>query len=415
MRKSLRFIAFFSALVLLFCVNFTPVASYNDAKYDNYINLGQKGAENNYAIPHLFRQDAPYGYMDSYPMIIKNSVEYVPLSLFILYPYVEVSYSNKNENFFLENNNNQNYVSFDVANGLASTYDGDLLKMNTYVFNKIRYVPARTVCIMLGFTYEYYDDPVKGIYSFRISDGRSKKTLEDLLQPYLPKQEEKVELPPPEPEIVVEEDPIKKIAKRNVALCFKGFGTTNKEDLLKTLSAYRIKAAFALEKEDIVNNPSLVRSALVNRHMLYVTSKAQGETPELYAKSFVDGLESANDALKFVIKRKTRMCLLPEDIPDDVKMDNDFLKVVYDAGYIVFDPNTHTSDSSTYNGSAYTVSRQIKNAITEKYDKTKEANISVVIYAKQNSTYTVADVASFVNNYEQFGFVAADEVFLYNS
>ena len=413
MRKSLRFIAFFSALALLFCTNFGSFASYNDARFNNYINMGKKGAENNYAIPHLFRQDAPYGYMDSFPLVVKDSVEYVPLSMFILYPYVEVSYSNKNENFFLTNTNNERYVSFDVENGLASTHDGDLLKMNTYIFNKIRYVPARTVCVILGFVYESYDDPVRGIYSFRISDGRSKKTLENLLQPYLPKPDVQEKPPSVVPLPDTEEDPVKKIAKRNVALCFSGFVQEKNEDLLKTLSAYKINAAFSFKKEEILNNPSFVRAAFVNNHSILVTADAKGETSEEYAQSFVEGLKGANDALSAVLLRKTRMCTLPYDIPQSIKESSEFQKAVNEAGFIVFEPDTQTSDTPSYSGSAYTVSRQIKNAITDSKDKTKEANISVIIYTKKNTSYTVADIAAFVNKYEQFRFFAIDETFLY--
>ena len=134
MRKSVRILAFFCIFTLLFSCAFAPSASNNDARFDSYVNMGDNAVSNNYAIPHLFRQNGVYSNMQKSPLVVSGGVDYVPLSMFILYSYVEVNYSKTDDNFFLVNTRNNHYISFNMEGGIASTHDGELLKLPEYVF-----------------------------------------------------------------------------------------------------------------------------------------------------------------------------------------------------------------------------------------------------------------------------------------
>ena len=101
MKKTGVILLLFVAFTLLFSCICCVSASDNDAKFSSYVNMGKNAEDNGYEIPHLFRQDGVYSNMHKFPLVVQNGVEYVPLSVFILYPYVEVNYSRTDDNFFV--------------------------------------------------------------------------------------------------------------------------------------------------------------------------------------------------------------------------------------------------------------------------------------------------------------------------
>lgn len=415
MKKQKRFLAFFCVFALLFSSLLPFEASDNDARFENYVNMGENAAKNDYAIPNLFRQDGVYSNIERFPLVVKNGVEYVPLSAFILYSYVEVNYSKTSDNFFLVNNNNNHYISFNVKEGVASTHDGDLLKLPISIFNKTRYVPARTVAIVLGFTCETYDDPVSGVYGFRISDGKSKKTLTDLITPYIELHKSLVNPPEPPAPPVKQEDPLEDIAPRRVAVCYSNIGYSGIETVLNLLDEYGIEASFAVNQEDVFNRAGIVRRIFASGHNLLVTASAGGSTPAECGRSFVEGLEAANDALVKIIKRKTRMCVLPFGLDEETAGHEDFRSAVEEAGYVILSPNTQTGDGPDFAGGAYSVSGKIKNKITDGFDKNEKATVTALVWCSDNTIYYTADVANLVKKYTQHSFCAMNEALLAGS
>ncbi len=440
MKKQKRFLAFFFALTLLFSFAAMPLASENDARFATYINMGDNAVNNGYAIPNLFRQDKVFSNMQKFPLVVQNGVEYVPLSMFILYSSVEISYSKTGENFFLVNNSNNRYISFNVEEEIASTYDGDLLKLPVSIFNKTRYVPARTVAVVLGFVCETYDDPQKGIYAFRVSDGRSEKTLAQLIEPYIalyesaqekvepdtkpevnpkpevkPEQNPQQEIKPPSPPPAVQQDPLESVAQRRVSICYANASYQDTERILGVLDGYRIKASFSLTKDEILTNTALVRDIYLSGHSILVTANARGNTPEECAKSFVEGLEEANGALLKVLRFKTRMCTLPFDLPKEIADNEDFAKEVERSGYLILKPNTETGDGPDFKGSAYNVSQKIKNKISNGFNVKEPATVTALVWCSDKTQYYTADVGNYLNKYTQHKTQAMNEALLYNS
>lgn len=413
--KHVRFLAFFCVFTLLFSSFFVPMASDNDARFANYINMGENAIKNDYAIPNLFRQDGVYSNIERFPLVVRNGVEYVPLSAFILYSYVEVNYSKTSDNFFLVNSKNNHYISFNVSEGVASTHDGDLLKLPIEVFNKTRYIPARTVAVVLGFSCETYDDPVNGIYAFRISDGKSKKTLTQLVTPYIELYKSVVEPPPPPPPPVELDDPLEDIAARRIGVCYTNIGYGGIETVLRLLDGYGMKASFAVTQEDVLARTNLVRRIFVSGHSLLVTAPATGDTPEECAKNFVSGLETANDALLKTLKRKTRMCTLPFDLSKETADNEAFISEVKKAGYVILKPNVDTGDGPDSAAGAYSISAKIKNKIIDGFDQNERATVTALVWCSDKTQYYTADVANLVNKYTQHSFCAMNEALLASS
>ena len=377
--------------------------------------MGQNAVDNGYAIPNLFRQDGVYSNIERFPLVVQNNVEYVPLSMFILYSSVEVSYSKTSENFFLLNKKNNHYISFNVDDGVASTHDGDLLKLPVYIFNNTRYIPARTVAVVLGFSCEAYDDPESGIYAFRISDGKSQKKLSQLIAPYIENNKHLIKPPAPPLPPVELEDPLENIAGRRVAICYANAAYEDIDTVLRVLDGYRIKASFAVTEEDAINRGELVRRVFVSGHSLVASAPAEGNTPEECALDFVEGLERVNDVLSYSLKRKTRMCMLPFGLDAEIAKDSEFVSIVESAGYVILRPNVDTGDGPGSNVGAYSVSGKIKNKITSGFAQDERATVTAIVWCSDNTQYTTADVANLVNKYRQHEFCAMNEAMLANT
>ena len=418
MRKSTRLLAFFCAFTLLFSYSFIPKAN-NDTSVI---------AEYGTAVPSLFRQNNVYSNEERTPLVVKDGVEYVPISVFSLYSYVNVEYSKTDGNFFLVNTKNNHYISFNAEQELASTYDGDLLTMTVQIFNQTRYVPARTVAIVLGFNCETYEDRENGIYSLRISDGKSNRTFTQIIMSYIDENRKnkdenlpsnsqngdqtELTFPVVPPNVSDEndtqgkediEDPLSKIPQRRIGLCFSGISHEQTERIVNTLDYNNVRASFVLNKQDILSTPKLVRRLYSMGQGLLVTGVAEGETAQEYANSFVLSVEEA------------RMCILPDNIPEEIKTDKTFLETIRTAGYLIFTPNFDAGDRPDYTGSAYGISERLKKHISNGLDKGREGVVTSLLLCSNKTYYYLLDIVAFVKRYNQMNFFALDESFLYNN
>ena len=134
-----RTISFVLAIVcaMLLCLTIPSgvgFAQYNDAKYDSYKNMGASNEDSHskYVVPNLYRQDASYTNVKTFPLVVSGSVEYFPLDIFALYSYLEVVYGKLSYGFYINNTKNNHYVAFDLETGTTTTQtvDGDSATIN---------------------------------------------------------------------------------------------------------------------------------------------------------------------------------------------------------------------------------------------------------------------------------------------
>lgn len=162
-------------------------ALVNDARYDFYTNMKIDTSDHaKYVVPSLYRQDSSYINVKTFPLVVNGGVEYFPLDIFAHYSYLKVVYSRLTDGFYINNTKNNHYVAFDVNTGTTTTHDEQMLDIQAKIFYRTYYVPARKVCEILGMRFETYDNFESGIRAARISDNKSKITIEDLISDYLP-------------------------------------------------------------------------------------------------------------------------------------------------------------------------------------------------------------------------------------
>lgn len=162
-------------------------ALYNDAVYDSYKNMNASDSSGaRYVVPNLYRQDASYTNVKTFPLVVTDGVEYVPLDIFALFSYLEVVYGKVSYSFYINNTKNGHYIAFDIDNGTTTTDSGETLDIESKLFYRTYYVPAKAVCHVLGLNFESYDSPDDGIRAARVSDSKAKYSLNELVKMYSP-------------------------------------------------------------------------------------------------------------------------------------------------------------------------------------------------------------------------------------
>ena len=378
---------FLSALVALCIVLFAfvlpaseGIAQNNDEKYDSYVNmLPNTTGHAKYIVPNLYRQDASYINVKTFPLVVNGSVEYFPLDIFALYPYLQVVYSKITHGFYINNTKNNHYVAFDMETGTTTTHDEQLLDIKAQIFNRTYYVPAQKVCEILEMNFETYDDPVNGIRAARISDSKAKMTLPQLVTAYSPVKKDPEEEnknediknpdvqnpdtsgteqentegnnPPPDndkgdgndsdvaqPPDTKPVDPYTRIPGRELHLCFDVKNAEYTSNILDILKNDGITAVFFVKKDTILAMPDTIRRIIAEGHSAgisfdAVTTADDGQNSSL--NDVIVQINEANDALYLVAKIKTRYILPISDYR--YLSENGFPEIAKNNGYEVFD------------------------------------------------------------------------------
>lgn len=442
------------ALLFVFLAPQNGFASNNDAKFDSYGNMNSSDTAK-YVVPNLYRQDSVYTYVKSFPLVVSGGVEYVPISVFSLFDYISVTYSKLSDNFYLINNNNNHYISFDVSGDIADTYDGELMKLPTKIFYQTRYIPARDVAAILGMTVETYDDSSAGVYAVRVRDSSASLSLDKLMDRYLVKKKDNPSqapfdsddedfknsqsqsskpqtstnpssptvtpnqpatstpttnpvTPPQNQTAPTVEDPIEKVAGRRACMVFENSGSDYTKNLLGVLENYRIKACFSVDSDGILSYPDQIRRMLVDGHTIAVSASANTDgTPTEIAKSFVENLDKANKALKTVTKVTTRLCTIPDSIPQTVSTTQEFLTAVKSAGYIVITYGLDAGDYGSVRSSA--VYNRVNNGIVNAFAQNVSGDIVIKLRVGSRTSYYTEEISKFINKYRQFTSKAVNE------
>lgn len=406
------------AIVIVSCVFLSPVTSaqYNDEKYANYINMNQVNDTGHakYIIPNLYRQDASYKNVKTFPLVVNDSVEYFPLDIFAMYSYIEVVYSRIANGFYINNTKNSHFVAFDLDTGTTTTHDNQMLEIQAQIFHRTHYVPAKAVCETLGLTFETYDDPVNGVRAARISDSKATYTLDELVKMYSPvKKEQVTQKPEPiEPDDVnnpqgsQNPDPYKNIAQRNIYLTFENcpdsYYTNN---ILDVLNKKGYKAIFFLEKDKILKNPDTARRIIAEGHSIGLYLSPQASQADVYPnEQIIQMLDEANDALCLVTKTKSRFVRLEYGFTEALSQ-NDFYSEIAQSGYVLYD---WTIDSQDYTGRTAQSYEMLVSGITSGNKNTKK-DVFVRFGAYYTTAKLVEELMNFCDSYAQFGFAQTSE------
>lgn len=298
------------------------VALYNDVTYESYANLMADSS-----VPNLFRNDSVFPNYKSYPPVISDGIEYVPLELFYGLGGIKISFSEDGTNFYVQNSQKNKYISFSIDGGYAVTNDNKVTEAQVKQYYNVSYVPLRTVCSAVGIGCDSYNDGVNKIYVIKVytAGGLSAEELIRIHAPSVYPQTGANEDPPVAPPVItppvtppnpsggetttppVEQD--KSPGRRTLSLLFEHATGEKSASLLKLLADNRIRATFFFTAKEMLEDPDAVRAVYAAGHTVGL---AFDPDADLCAEN---GLETAaaeaEDVLYELVRTKTRLALLP--------------------------------------------------------------------------------------------------------
>jgi len=460
-----RIISMLTALCICLCAVILPssdgIAQNNDAKYDSYVNmLPNTDGHAKYIVPNLYRQDASYINVKTFPLVVNGGVEYFPLDIFALYPYLQVVYSKIAHGFYINNTKNNHYVAFDMETGTTTTHDAQHLDIQGKIFNRTYYVPAAKVCEILEMKFETYDDPASGIRAARISDSKAKMTLPQLITAYSPvKKEPETEPKPEEPSPVVPDnndeqkpdvtipdntdtpeklpdnnpvikpptftepdeqdnitkpdekpdeppvDPYTLVENRYIHLLIDAVGSDSADAVLDALAQNGINAAFFVDEEFIMANPATVRRMITDGHFIGIHFNAINDDGSVMAhEDLLSIVNSTNDALYLVTKTKTRYIYAGYGYGNMLR-DNGFAGFASENGYVIC---ASTFDSGAADYYSHTQLDALVSRIIG--DRPGAERRVIVRFALRNGSPMLIDaLVGFMEKYPQFMTVPVDE------
>lgn len=419
----LRFLAAVTALASLLSFFTVFGDSYNDERFEVYSNMNSNRSGALYIVPNLYRQDAAYPYVKTFPLVVSGGVEYVPISMFSLYSYITVTYSKISDNFYIQNTKTNEYLAFDVTRGIAEMSGGKTMEMETRIYHRTRYIPARAVAQQMGLTCEAYDDTKRGIYAFRISDSNAAFSFSELLRQYLPsshlpennppEQTDPPEITPetkPEvqPEVQPEKDPVLSVAQRQVCMMYELTCKDAAHNPADVLTNNGIRAGFSMSRDFILANTSSVRKMTVRGHALSVTLSAaetDSLTEENAKDALIDYLENANDALFAVTHRKTRICTVNDKIKQLFSSAEELENILSENGYVLFDETV----GADYSKSAYSIHTELSGAVVNAFPENQRGLVKMIIPCSEKSRNIASNLSAFINKYPNFTALPANE------
>ena len=147
-----------------------------------------------YAVPTLFHNDEAW-YKDSVaPLLMKNGVYHIPADLLGMFGDITVSYHNNDDNLLLTRGDGT-YASVLFSDRRAAI-NGDICE-NIGIFreNGYTYVDAEWIAGVFSLTCEY-SSTADGQTVLRLKDSEAVRTMEELLEVYIPAAETEETQPP---------------------------------------------------------------------------------------------------------------------------------------------------------------------------------------------------------------------------
>ena len=294
--------------------------------------------------PTLFHNDEKW-YKDSTATLeIIDDIPYIPIDIFGMYSHIELSLDSRRSEFMLYNRTTKQYISVLYNEKIATVNGTEEIYLNLYkLHGGYYYVPAEYFCSVLGFSAEIADSSAPSGKTFRLDDGKAKKTLAELLSPYAGSGTDTGESTPPvttdppvtDPPVVTGDDK----TERTIYLTFNTIEEENTNSILKSLKNASMRATFFFTDAEIARYPSLVNNVFVGGHSLAITTDAFED-----ADDFIRQMNDLNERLYGITKTKTRLVQLP---PDAAISPADAEKILA-AGYVIWDYTYDVPDSKGY-------------------------------------------------------------------
>ena len=208
----------------------------------------------------------------------------------------------------------------------------------------------RDICAYFGWSFEISEDK----NTVRITDGGQKKSFASLLEAYLPEETTQPVTQAPgtsdtdENHTADTDIPGYNIYRSDVVyLTFEDIDDVCTPQILEQLAEYGAQATFFVTGEQLVAYADVIAQILSEGHAIGLHTMTGNEYDVTTAESLIAALDTENDLLYAMTKRKTRLARLPEGSHSGVLHYNHTQKkMVSDAGYVLWDWNIESMDTN---------------------------------------------------------------------
>ncbi len=296
--------------------------------------------------PTTFVGDDPWYLENKYKWAYIDGRIYVPITIFEKFG-AEIQTSSKSVSLTI----GDKLISFStVDNTTAFTPEMKefFLKTNWMSYHTLS-VPASFICEYFGLKYESYtgtSNHEKNTLAIRISDGKGKYTLTDLLNMYNPQLIVRETTAAPETTAPVEQ-PARAYL---IYLTFEDAPNQYTERILDLLAEYGYKATFFLNGDALTDNVPLVRRIILDGHSIGLHTMTRDS--RLFARdinNFTDELREENKLLYRLFRTTTRLVRAPDGSQTrQFKISPSEGAVINSLGYAIWDFNVDTFDTAGY-------------------------------------------------------------------
>ncbi len=337
----------------------------------------------------LFYNDRAWTISSRLPAEQVHSVYYVPISLLVQLPDVDVRMNESLGTFIITHG--ELYLSFDTTTDFAMNQDKERTYLKTAEYHNERYVPVRTVCAYLNLGYEETTNSVTGVTAIRITDGNQHTAFADLIKTRYPS------LFPDEPEnsaqtsdttdggeSTADTDKTPTLPERTVYITIDGCTGKYTSSILSVLKRYGYKATFFVSENELGNNAAVLSRICAGGHELALSLTAETGTDKA---AVLADISRQNEWLSRLIKRISRVCSLAPSGTADAKLAAQLLE----RGYVMW---SETEDVSMSRGSSVAANAAIdaiweNETVTLRFTEasnTEEALRLVLDFIKRNDT-----------------------------
>lgn len=308
-----------------------------------------------------YYNDRAWSLSGSYPVDVNTSgVYYVPLTLFVQLPDVNVRINETLQTFIITHGDL--YLSFDTASDFAANQDKIRTPISTYERYGERYVPVEIICAYLELGYEKVISPATGAAAIRITDGNEEYSFSTLLRRKHPGfYPEDTTMPqvttPVTPPVIVQPT----LTERTVYLTIEDCPGVYTDDILAVLDEYGCKATFFIIGNKAAADIEAVSKIVAGGHTVALHTMSHDTSVLTDGEAILADIEAENELLSRIIKQKSHIWRAPNGSDKLPSLTPEVRVMLAAEGYIIWDSNVNVPSTYSAASAANTAIRGIRN------------------------------------------------------
>ncbi len=334
-----------------------------------------------------YYNDRAWSLSGSYPVEVNTTgVYYVPLTLFVQLPDVNVRINETLQTFIITHGDL--YLSFDTASNFAANQDKIRTPISTYERHGERYVPVEIVCAYLGLGFEKIASPSSESVAIRITDGNEEYSFSTILKRRYPSFFSDATTPPVTSDGGGAVTAPPTLSERTVYITIEDSPGLYTEKILDVLRDYGCKSTFFVVGNRAKSNIEILSRIAAEGHTIALHTMDHDVSRLTDGDAILSDIMEENELLSKVIKQKSRIWRAPDGSDKLAALTPEVRSKLESHGYIIWDANVEIPA----NYGPYSASNAVINGI-------RRNEVAVIRFKEDaNTADTLKRVLDFIKN-----------------